>query len=280
MNGQLQEQNELIGKQKEEIESQQTDLTDSLNYALRIQSAALKKTMNVDLRSVINDFFVIFRPSAIVSGDFYWFSIVKSKLILVAADCTGHGVPGAFMSFIGTNLLNKIVENEKTFMPDEILMRLNYAIIETLDQKHSKSFDGMDAAVCTLDFEQNKLYFAGAYRPMLIFSNQNQQMTLVKGNVGSLGGSQELLENMGNFALKTFDLEPDMRIYLFSDGIYDQINENFKKIGSKRFYKFVEQTVSLPMKEQCAAIASYFDEWKGNAEQVDDVMVLGFSTKP
>jgi serine phosphatase RsbU (regulator of sigma subunit) len=278
MNGQLQDQNTLIVHQKEEIEKQQNDLTSSINYALRIQSAALKKSMSVNLRSVIDDFFVFFRSSAIVSGDFYWFSIIDSKLILVAADCTGHGVPGAFMSFIGMNLLNTIVENERTYMPDEILLKLNYAIIETLDQKKNNNFDGMDVAICMLDFEQKKLHFAGAYRPMLLYSDQ--QVTLVKGNVGSLGGSQELFEKTGMFTLKEFNLVPSMRFYLFSDGFSDQTNDNFKKLGSKRFYRLVEQTASLPMKEQCAAISDFFEDWKGATDQVDDAMVLGFSIKP
>ncbi|MDR3093531.1 MAG: SpoIIE family protein phosphatase [Bacteroidales bacterium] len=279
MNQQLQEQNSLISYQKEEIEKHQADLTASINYALRIQSAALKKTMSVNLRSLIDDFFVFFRSSAIVSGDFYWFSIVEGKLIIVGADCTGHGVPGAFMSFIGMNLLNKIVESDRTYMPDEILLKLNYAIIETLDQKKNNSFDGMDVAICMLDFEAGKLHFAGAYRPMLIYK-PGEGITLVKGNIGSLGGSQELFERTGMFTLKEFDLAPAMRFYIFSDGFADQINDDFKKFGSKRFYRLIEQTASLPMKDQCTAISDFFEDWKGATDQVDDAMVLGFSLKP
>jgi serine phosphatase RsbU (regulator of sigma subunit) len=278
MNGKLREQNDLIVQQKKEIEAQKTDLTDSINYALFIQSAALKKSINANLRSVIDDFFIFYESKAIVSGDFYWFSLVGDKLILVTADCTGHGVPGAFMSLIGMNLLERIVEDNQTYMPNEILMKLNNAIKETLDQHHNKSFDGMDAAICTLDFSQNKMYFAGAYRPMLIY--HNHQLTLVKGNICSLGGSQDYFEKKAFFTLKSFDLTRSMKFYLFSDGFSDQFNEKFKKIGSKRFYELIGQIVSQPMEEQCAAIKSFFENWKGNSEQVDDVLVAGFSLKP
>ncbi|MDR0713836.1 MAG: tetratricopeptide repeat protein [Bacteroidales bacterium] len=278
MNRRLIEQNDLIVQQKREIEVQKTDLTDSINYALLIQNAALKKSMAANLRSVIDDFFIFFNSKAIVSGDFYWFSLTSDKLVLVTADCTGHGVPGAFMSLIGMNLLERIVEDNEIYMPDEILIKLNNAIKETLDQNHNKSFDGMDAAICTLDFSCRKMYFAGAYRPMLIY--RDHQLTLVKGNTCSLGGSQEYFEKKAHFTLKTFDLTSAAKIYLFSDGFYDQINEQSKKIGSKRFYELIGQVASQPMNEQYSAIRSFFENWKGNSEQVDDVLVAGFSLKP
>jgi serine phosphatase RsbU (regulator of sigma subunit) len=277
MNGLLKERNVLIVKQKEKIEIQKTNLTDSINYALRIQNAALKRNMDINVRGLIDDFFIFFRSAAIVSGDFYWFSLVDKKLVLVAADCTGHGVPGAFMSLIGMNLLNHIVEGEGIYMPDEILFKMNRAIVDTLDQKNNNNFDGMDAAICTLDFENGKLYFSGAYRPIVLFDKG--EVTLVKGNVSSLGGSQELFNHIGKFDLKIFDLKPSMKFYIFSDGYCDQPNENFKRIGSKQFYRLIEQIGGLPMNEQCDAIARFFDKWKKDSEQVDDVMVLGFSLK-
>jgi serine phosphatase RsbU (regulator of sigma subunit) len=277
MNVLLQEQNLLISNQKTEIELQQQDLTDSINYALRIQKAALKKNMEIDIYSVMDDFFIFYRPTAIVSGDFYWFTLIDNKLILVAADCTGHGVPGAFMSLIGMSLLNQIVEGGQTYMPDEILVKLNAAIIDKLDQKNNTNFDGMDAAVCTIDLNANKLYFAGAYRPIVIVNNG--EVVIAKGNTSSLGGSQEMFEQMGKFDVSTFDLAPSLRFYLFSDGYCDQANERYKKIGSKRLYNLLGQTANLPMKEQYTAIEAFFDNWRDGFEQIDDVMVLGFSLK-
>jgi serine phosphatase RsbU (regulator of sigma subunit) len=277
MNILLKERNQLIIKQKEEIESQKINLTDSINYALRIQNAALKKNREIDMRSMLDDFFIFFKPAAIVSGDFYWFSQTDKKLVLVAADCTGHGVPGAFMSLIGMNLLNHIVEGDGIFMPDEILLKVNYAIVEMLDQKNNNNFDGMDAAVVTLDFEKKQIYFAGAYRPLLICADD--EIILVKGNMASVGGSQELFNYIGKFDLKTFEMKPSMRFYLFSDGFCDQPNENFKRIGSKQFHKMLSQISKQPMQEQYAAVNKFFDNWKQGADQVDDVMVLGFSLK-
>jgi serine phosphatase RsbU (regulator of sigma subunit) len=271
----LEKKNLFISEQKNEIEIQQKDLTDSINYALNIQQAALKG--NANLEGIVDDHFVLYKPVAIVSGDYYWFSFVDHKLVIVAADCTGHGVPGAFMSIIGMNLLNQFVKSEKMFMPDEILMRLNTAIVKTLDQEKSHNRDGMDAAICTVDFDARKLYFAGAMRPMIIVNDG--QIQIVKGSNASLGGSQESVERIQSFELQTFDISSPTRFYLFSDGYPDQVNEKMKKLSSKRFYDLIAQMNTMPWKEQRSHLESFFVSWMGNMEQVDDVMVLGFSLK-
>lgn len=261
-----------VVKQKEIIEEKNKHITDSIIYAKRIQRAILppEEIFSAYLKSS----FVLYKPKDIVSGDFYWIERKEKKILFAVVDCTGHGVPGAFMSIIGYNGLNQIVNEYNITQPAEILNRLNSIISNTLKQHadHSKIRDGMDISVCCIDLDSNKLEFAGANNPIFILRNGNvMEVKADKHPIGNFVGEKEF-----HFTNKEIELFSDDQIYLFSDGYADQFGgPRGKKFKYTQFRDLLLQHRNKSMRQQKEILDALFEEWRGDLEQIDDVCVIG-----
>ncbi len=263
--------NILLAEQKEEIEKQKEEITDSIIYAKRIQTAILPSTDWVNEH--LPEHFVLFRPRDIVSGDFYWMNRVENTLILIAADCTGHGVPGAFMSMLGVSFLNEIVNKNNTLQPNLILNQLRNQVKRTLDQtgKEGEAKDGMDIAVCVVDLQNMKLQYAGAYNPLYLF--RNNELIEVKADKMPIG---IYIREKESFTNNEMDLEKGDTFYIFSDGYADQFGgPDGGKFKSGQFKKLLGSIQPKSMAEQWEILESTIDDWRGDNEQVDDMIVLG-----
>lgn len=260
-----------------EIEKKNKQITDSINYAQLIQAAMLERKDK--LARFIPESFILYLPRDIVSGDFYWYEAIDDKLIIAAVDCTGHGVPGAFMSMIGYNLLNKIVVEREICEPDKILTEMDLGIKAALNQKYTKNQDGMDMALCVIDKKKRKLAFAGAKNPLILIINNEIQY--VKGSRFAVGGyprrvKDEKSEQKKVFECKTFDLADTNRFYIFSDGYVDQFGgANDKKFSSKGLRNLINENYKKPMRQQLSIYLDTFNDWKENYEQIDDVLLIG-----
>ncbi len=269
-------QKNLAIHRKEELESRQVEITDSIRYAKRIQTAIMPRAKQI--QRDFADSFVLFLPKDIVSGDFYWYHRIGDKYFIAAVDCTGHGVPGAFMSIIGNYLLNSIIINNGVTDPAEILKQLNRKIkIALKSDNRGQTSDGMDIALAVVDKKNNVLEFASALRPMFLFSDG--QFAEIKGDkipiTSSISGT-----SINNFTTHTFDYNPGDFFYIFSDGIIDQFGgSKGKKFLTKRFKQLLFEINPLSMREQKEIIKKTMDEWKGDYEQVDDVLVMGVRYK-
>ncbi|HUX96629.1 MAG TPA: two-component regulator propeller domain-containing protein [Bacteroidales bacterium] len=261
-----------VMKQKGEIELQNLEITDSINYAKRIQTSILPDYGK--LRDAFKDAFVIFQPRDIVSGDFYWFDrLDEDKFILVCADSTGHGVPGAFMSMIGSTLLQDIVSRQHVSTPSQILTLLDKQIFSTLNQnvELGVSNDGMDMVVCEFSIKKRHVRFASAMRPVIIVIDG--ESFYIKGNRSSVGG-ESVMEKY--FDDQEYYLNEGDTIYLFSDGLPDQFGGiDGKKMKIARLKRLIEQVSNKTMVEQQEYISKFFSDWKGDYEQVDDVLLIG-----
>jgi serine phosphatase RsbU (regulator of sigma subunit) len=260
--------NILLKAQRDQIAYQKKHITDSINYAKKIQTAILP---SMELFSDKLDHFVLFKPRDIVSGDFYWVEEVGRQLVIIAADCTGHGVPGAFMSMLGISLLNEIVLEKGIHRPDQILNLLRQKIIESLKQeKESRIMDGMDMAVCNFDPENGKLYFSGAVNPLYHFSEG------ILSPVKADNMPVAIHEVMDPFTLHEVNLKKGDTFYIFSDGFVDQFGGPLqKKYMAKQFRKFLLSIQEHPMMEQGILLDKEFEEYRKEVEQVDDVVVIG-----
>jgi len=262
----------VVMKQKGEIELQNIEITDSINYAKRIQSSILPDISK--LKETFKDAFIFFHPRDIVSGDFYWFEkLEEDKFILVCADSTGHGVPGAFMSMIGSTLLQDIVSRKRISQPSEILKLLDKQIFETLNQnvELGVSNDGMDMVVCEFNAKTRHIRFASAMRPVIIVIEGEPYY--IKGNRLSVGG-ESVIEKY--FDDQEYYLKEGDTVYLFSDGLPDQFGGvDGKKFKIARLKRLIEQVSKLPMIEQKEAVSKYFFNWKGDHDQVDDILLMG-----
>jgi tetratricopeptide (TPR) repeat protein len=262
LNGVLEKKNHVIGEQKKEI-------TDSIRYAERIQHALLPD-VNV-LHAVFPDSFIIHKPKDIVSGDFYWLHDLPDRIYFAVVDCTGHGVPGAFMSFLGTSALNRAVTDLRLVLPSDILFSLSAQVSELLHSDQGADInDGMDLTLCCYFKEKKELHYAGAYNPLWV---------LRKGEMEVIKGDKQPVGNMSNHKPFTNHIVPVAQgdvVYLFSDGYADQFGgTDDKKIGTGKFRAKLTSIGHLPVKDQRAVISDYFDIWKGEATQVDDVCLMG-----
>ena len=273
-------QKEEIEKQKEIIELKNKDVTDSLNYAKQIQEALLPT--DEEIKAALPESFILFMPQHIVSGDFYWFSHascnnehnVKDCILIAAADCTGHGVPGALMSMIGSTTLSEIVNEKKITLPGPILHALDNGIRTSLRQhkQDALSRDGMDIALCCSDYENMLLHFAGAQRPMYLFSEG--QLEEIKGSKAPIGGY--FVDEERTFTNNTIKIKKDDIIYMFSDGFIDQFGgEKNKKFLTKNFKSLLTDIHLQPMGLQKMVLKQTFLEWKGKNEQADDILIIG-----
>lgn len=261
----LEEKNELITKQKQEI-------TDSIKYASRIQNAVLPSTALIS--SSIPEHFVLFMPRDIVSGDFYWMTKKNEKIILVAADCTGHGVPGAFMSMLGVSFLYEIVNKENILQPSEILNRLRNHIKTTLCQtgKFDEQKDGMDISLSVIDKDEMKLEWAGAYNPLYQIRNGE----LIEFKADKMPVAVHLNDHM-SFTNHEVQIQAGDSFYMFSDGYADQFGgSDARKFMSKKFKELLVTIYDKPMEDQKNILQSAHFDWKGEHEQVDDILVVGF----
>jgi serine phosphatase RsbU (regulator of sigma subunit)/drug/metabolite transporter (DMT)-like permease len=259
-----------VVQQKEVIEIKNKEITDNLTYAKRIQSAILP-----DVRLIyktLEQSFILYLPKDIVSGDFYGFAQKDNRVLIAAADCTGHGVAGAFMSMIGSALLNQIINEKNITRPSIILDELNDGIIHSLKQKESDSNDGMDISICSFDLEGKTMEFAGANRPLWLI--RDNQLLVFKPNKFPIGGLQILHDE--KFKQHEIELQNNDVVYIFSDGYSDQFGgEKGKKLMSKKFKELLLSIQNLSMHDQEKYLHDHFQKWKMNNEQVDDVLVIG-----
>jgi serine phosphatase RsbU (regulator of sigma subunit) len=275
-------QNEELERQRNELEisnhkisEQKKEITDSIQYAERIQKATLPKSKITC--PCIEDYFILFKPRDIVSGDFFWYHQAEDRLIITAVDCTGHGVPGAFMSMLGVSFLNELVIKEGFTDPGLILDHLRLKVVHALGQELGKNTatDGMDMALCSFNSNKPEMEFAGANNPLVII--RDNEYIEFKGNkmpVGIYGRMDEPFTNH-NIPLKSKD-----NVYLFSDGFSDQFGgSQARKFMKKNFRDLLMTIKDLPMMEQKQLLEETFIEWRVDIPQVDDVLVIGLKIK-
>ncbi len=251
-----------------------TDIKDSINYAQRIQQAILPVEQKI--KDVLPESFILFKPRDVVSGDFYWFGTVEKNNqtyhIIAAADCTGHGVPGAFMSMIGNTILNEIVVTKEIIDPSEILSQLHNSVRKALKQNQNTSRDGMDICLCSINVNSNEVIYAGAFNPLWILRN-NQSVEVIKGTKSAIGGFTNDNQVFESHIVK---LEKGESIYLFTDGYADQFGgSDGKKLTTKKFRDSIEGMYGKSMKEQGFYLDNFIEIWRGQEFQVDDILVIG-----
>jgi serine phosphatase RsbU (regulator of sigma subunit) len=269
----IEAQRDSIQEQKEHIEVQNELIMDSIHYAKRIQNAILPPREYV--HSLLDDVFILYRPKDIVSGDFYWMTDEDGYIMVSAVDCTGHGVPGAFMSIVGYNQLNYAVNVKNARTASEILMELNVGVTDTLREKGGTGSvkDGMDLALCVIDPKARVLHYAGAYNPLVLI--RNKELIIYKANkcpIGSVEG-----EEFPEFTNHEIPIQKGDCYYMFSDGFPDQFGgPKGKKFMSKRFRELLHEIHEKPMTEQQMILEKTLDDWMGDEnEQVDDILVMG-----
>ncbi|TAD95045.1 MAG: hypothetical protein EAZ97_16065 [Bacteroidetes bacterium] len=287
-NDQIQAQNFALQQQKEEIRAQSElvevmnkdlseknkNMTSSITYASRIQRGMLPAVREIS--AFIPEHFIVYKPKDIVSGDFYWFANYKGISYIAAADCTGHGVPGAMMSMIGSALLNNIIYEKNIVSPELILKELSEDIIDSLDQRSNDSRDGMDMTLCAIDHEQQKIRFSGAKNPL--FYVQNGEIKEIKGAKHPIG-DPFYAENR-NFDCHEIDYAPNSFFYIFTDGFTDQFGgADKRKFGSKRLKEMILQNYSLSSAQQQHRFDQAISNWtkEGKESQTDDILLIGFS---
>ncbi|TAF66678.1 MAG: hypothetical protein EAZ55_05625 [Cytophagales bacterium] len=268
-NQEIETKNSILKEQNEIIEKKNDDNISSLLYARRIQEALLPETKNL---VGIKESFIYLQPRDIVSGDFYWFQELEDRTIIAAVDCTGHGVPGAFMSMLGISALNNIVSLKKIYESDLILKELNQDIDKMLRQAQTKNRDGMDLALCVIYKNKPIVEFAGAHNPLIYI--QNQQLTQVNATKASIGGflSEVVFEKT------TIDVSQGAMLYMFSDGLQDQFGgPKNKKFMLTRLKSLLYEIHTLPMEAQKRALDSAMMQWmeESNQKQIDDILLIG-----
>jgi serine phosphatase RsbU (regulator of sigma subunit) len=284
-----QEANKLLQHQNDEIILQKKEITDSINYAKRIQLAILPPDKMV--QRLLPNAFVLYKPKDVVSGDFYWMEEKNGKIMFAAVDCTGHGVPGAMMSVVGLNLLNQAVKEKGLTTPSEILQHLDTGVTDTLRQSADKDSikDGMDLSLCSYDPKTLELQYAGAFNNLWVVRN-NISSSYQPKNKNELFFEEHLLEikadkfpigsNLDgvadNYTNHKLQLQKGDCVYLYSDGFADQFGgPKGKKFKYNALKKFLVSVHHLPPEEQREKLLSAFENWRGNLEQVDDILVIG-----
>jgi serine phosphatase RsbU (regulator of sigma subunit) len=255
---------------EELIKEKNKDITDSINYARKIQNAIMPP--ETVLTAQFPESFILYHPKDIVSGDFYWFRPAEPVFVIACADCTGHGVPGAFMSMIGINLLSHIVNEAAVDNPAVALQKLDGGIIKSLKQDdESDSADGMDIALCAYNPSTKLLQFAGANRPLILI--RNKEILEFSPDKNAIGGKYSGKKEFNSNEVQL--LEGD-HVYLFTDGYIDQFGgPKGKKFMKRRFLELLLEIHELPMAQQRGALLDAFENWKGDLQQVDDVLLIG-----
>jgi serine phosphatase RsbU (regulator of sigma subunit) len=264
-------QKEEIEKQRQKLEELYKDVTDSIRYAKRLQDSILPPDPFV--RQLLPESFVLFKPKDIVSGDFYWFYKKQEKVLFAAVDCTGHGVPGAFMSLVGANALNQAVKEHGHTEPARILDDLNKLSSEALNQNKENSLvrDGMDLAFCTLDTKTLELEYAGANNPLYLI--RNGELKQIKADKVAIGAFEPGARPYTNHKLQ---LEKGDSLYVFSDGYADQFGGlQGKKFMYRQFRDMLLSMRGKSMDQQRILLNDTIEKWRGNYEQVDDILIIG-----
>lgn len=256
-----------------EIQTKNKKITESINYARRIQGAILPN--NKVINQVLPESFIMYKAKDVVSGDFPWFMPIGDELYIAAVDCTGHGVPGALISLIGYFLLNDIVRSRKITDPGVILDQLDEGVTQTLrqDRDDSETKDGMDIALCKINIKKGEVEYAGAHRPLYSIT-ANGELTEIKGNKFPIGGG--IYKNQTKFTNTKLKVKKGDSIFFCSDGFPDQFGgpEN-RKFGPKKTRELITENHKLPMKEVHQIIDNEWESWKGNYKQTDDVLMIG-----
>ncbi len=286
-NAELKQQKEEINVQSEKllernnlIENKNQQINSSIKYAKTIQVAILprKKIIDEYLKT-----FIIFRPKDIVSGDFYWFKQIKDKnkkvikTFFATVDCTGHGIPGAFLSIISSQLLNKIIVEHKINRTKEILTVLNDEIIAALKQSDTKNIDGLDISLCAVfkTPEGVKIEFSGAKLPVYYYKKTDKKIVRIKGDSKHIGGIIVKKDIKREFTTKEILLQNDDMLYLATDGYIDQNNEARKRFGTPRFVETLTEIAEKTLAEQKEILETKLDNWQNNTEQRDDITLIG-----
>lgn len=264
----LQEANQTLEKK---VKERTKEIMDSIEYASRIQNALL--TPGEELDQLLPSYFILNKPRNIVSGDYYWVARKNKKVAVAVADCTGHGVPGAFMSILGMAYLNEILNKLEAIRASEILNQLRAQVIKSLRQtgRVNEAKDGMEIALCIVDFEKLVLQYSGAFRPLYLF--RNHEFIELKGDPMPIGYYYD--ENLF-FQNQEMVFRKNDMIYMFSDGFVDQLGgPNRKTYKSKRFKQLLREIHQEPLSEQKKILESEYTVWKSNNEQIDDILIMG-----
>jgi len=274
-NAQISEANEELTVLNEAISKQRNEILDSITYAKKIQAAMLPPEQYFN--EILNDVFILFKPRDIVSGDFYWIKQVNQYVILAAADYTGHGVPGAFMSMLGMSYLNEIVQRREITLANEVLNELRKQIRNSLRQhgQAEEAKDGIDMALCVIDEKNRSLQYSGANNPLYLIRNKNgaPELTEYKADRMPLGYYQG---RFNTFTNKDIQLDYGDVFYLFSDGFSDQKGgKEGKKFLSKNFKKLLLEIHSEPLQDQKQILNKTITDWMGDTSQVDDILIIG-----
>jgi ligand-binding sensor domain-containing protein/serine phosphatase RsbU (regulator of sigma subunit) len=288
----IEQKNQSLMDKNVEIVTKNKEITDSINYAKRIQEAILPSTQS--FRKLFPKAFILYQPKDIVSGDFYWYADIKAKsknqsdendIYVAVADCTGHGVPGAFMCMIGSSLLNQIVQETNDFSPSTILEQLHIGIREALKQQETETRDGMDIALCHINRKKQQIEYAGALRSLLMYrgktyiekfapDHQGLLVQEIKADKHPIGGLQN--EARRQFTNHTIQYYPGDTMYLFTDGFADQFGgPKGKKLMSKKFKEILSSFQDKNMLEQYKHLEKFLKDWKEGYDQVDDILVVG-----
>jgi serine phosphatase RsbU (regulator of sigma subunit) len=267
----LEEKNEEIALINQTILLKNKDIMDSIFYAERIQKAFLP--YDIGASKILQDYFVLYKPRDIVSGDFYYVVEQKGLIFMIVGDCTGHGVPGALMSMLGVTLLDQIIIEKKIHKPAEIIKALDKGVIKALHQEENSSQDGMDISVCVWNPKNRELKIAGAKSSVILLHYDHfEEIKTDRYMVGGIG--EPLTEK--NFQEYERSIAPNTMLYLFTDGYLDQFDDKgHKKIGKKRFFNLLLQYHQKPSLQQKHQLQSFLQEWQGKEDQIDDITVLG-----
>ena len=258
-------------EQKSKVESINKDITDSINYAKRIQDALLPSISG--FQEMFTEAFVIYSPRDIVSGDFFWTSKEGNKILLGCGDCTGHGVPGAFMSLLGQQTLRELFGIKKLRKPHKILKELNLEIQTLMNIEHSEEYkpsDGMDIIIGEFDFTEMTLNWSSALRPLVMYRNGERQYH--RGSRHSIGSAP----NDAEFEENQIKIEKGDIFYFFSDGFPDQFGgERGKKLKTSGMFKIMDEAKNMSMPDQKEFIKKSVNDWMKNSDQTDDIIIIG-----
>ena len=263
---------DLVENQKSELEIRERNITDSLNYAQRIQEALLPSEDY--FRKFFRESFIFYKPKDIVSGDFYWIGEKNERIFIAAADCTGHGVPGALISMIGIEIIEKTINDDNINIPSAILAVLNKGLEKTFSREKNIGTiirDGMDVGICAIDVKRKKIEYAGAFLPLYLM--RDDSLVEIKGDKLIIGMNPSGM----TYENHEIDLMEDDIIYLFSDGYVDQFGGSENKKFMYRRFKYLLTTIHhFPVNDQKSVLEESMRAWMGSTPQLDDIMVIGF----
>lgn len=263
---------EVISDLNNQLKKKNKAITASINYARRIQETILPS--EGEMSALLKDYFILYKPSNIVSGDFYWIHVNGNYDILAAIDCTGHGVPGGFMSMLSYSLLNDVVQNNKIESAGHVLNLLKEKLTLSLHQSNEKftQSDGLDISLCLFDKQRSKVQFAGAYMPLIII--RNHEIIQIKGDRMPIG---RFFKEKPSFTNHEIAIEANDVFYLYSDGYHDQMGgPDKKRFLTSRLKNRLLEVNQMPFDKQKAILDQTIEDWKGHLDQIDDIMVLGF----